>query len=611
VISTPDQSANQKAAGEKRSDAASSIPAWRLALALAALAIVAYCPALRAGFIWDDDSYVTQNTTLHALEGLRQIWFHPGKTPQFYPLVHTSFWIEYHLWGLNPAGYHAVNVLLHAFGAILLWRALRRLEVPGAWLAAALFAVHPIEVESVAWITERKNVLSAVFYFAATLMYLRFFELSDTPADRRRRAGFYVGAVALFVAALWSKTVTCSLPAALLLARWWKTGTVRWRDVSPLAPFFVIGAGLGLLTAWLEKHHVGAAGGEWTLTFPERVCLAGRALWFYAGKLAWPARLAFIYPRWNVASNSFWPLFPLAAAGVVAALWFARRRIGRGPLAAVLFFAGTAGPSLGFFDVYPFRYSFVADHFQYLAGVGLIVLAAAGLSRAPKIISAAVLLLLGVLTWQQAGIYKNLETLWRDTLAKNPDSWLAHNNLGLELEYSGRLDEALFHYREAQRVRPEYFETYHNLGNLFLRRGRPQEAIQNFQEMVQLNRFPETISAANNGIGVAYGMAGDYDTAIEYFRTALEVNPGYAEAEMNWGNALKMQGKSDEAIGHFQRAVQFAPRDAEAHFRLASMLAQLGRNPEAMTETQATLQLRPDYPEARRLLQELQSPAGP
>ncbi|HEX4342912.1 MAG TPA: O-GlcNAc transferase, partial [Verrucomicrobiae bacterium] len=321
---------------------------------------IAYQPMWHAGFIWDDDAYVTNNQTLHDLNGLKQIWLEPKATPQYYPLVYTTFWLEYHTWKLNPLGYHVVNVLLHALGSLLLWRVLKRLALPGAWLAAAIFALHPVNVESVAWVTERKNVLSAVLFFAAALAYLRFDGLAES---KKRLWTWWCAALLLFIGALLSKTVACSLPAALLLVCWWKKGRVTMADVLPLIPFFIMGLGLGLHTAWLEKHHVGASGAEWSLSFIERCLIAGRALWFYAGKLVWPSQLTFIYPRWQIGTGVWWQwLFPLAVLAVVVTLWRARKRLGRGPLVAVLFFAGTLLPALGFFDLYPMRYSFVADH---------------------------------------------------------------------------------------------------------------------------------------------------------------------------------------------------------------------------------------------------------
>ena len=451
------------------------------------MTFVAYVPALQGGFVWDDDAYVTRNATLRDLEGLRRIWLEPTSFPQYYPLVFTTFWLEYHLWGLDPFGFHVTNVLLHASSAVLLWLLLRRLGVPGAWLAAAIFALHPVEAESVAWVTERKNVLSGLFYLAAFHAYWSFAdgEAPAHPASRRNRWAMYAASVLLFACALLAKTVTGSLPAALLLASCWKRGRVRAREVLALVPLVLVGVASGLNTAWMEKHVVGAQGTEWTLTFVERCCIAGRALWFYAAKIVWPYPLTFVYPRWHVDPSVWWQvLLPVAAVAVVVALWCLRRRIGRGPLAATLFFAGTLFPALGFFDFYPMRYSFVADHFQYLASIGLVTLLAAlatrvaGRQREVGSVAAAVLLVtLGAFTWRQGAIYANLETLWRDTVAKNPDAALAHNNLGLILDGRDRVDEAVAHYREALRLKPDFVEAQSNMGLALIRLGVAQDQL--------------------------------------------------------------------------------------------------------------------------------------
>ena len=567
------------------------LPVWQGGLIIL-LVFLAYLPALRGGFIWDDDYYVTQNPTLHDLGGLQRIWFKVGAVPQYYPMVHTTFWLEYHLWGLNPVGYHLINVLLHATAAILLWQVLLRLRIRGAWLAAVLFALHPVCVESVAWITERKNVLSAVFYFAAALAYLRFAAWAEPGGPNRLRWYWYLGALVLFMAALSSKTVTCSLPAALLLVSWWKKGRVQRGEILPLLPFFVLGVGLGLLTAWIEKYHVGAQGAAWSLTFSERCLIAGRALWFYAGKLVWPVPLAFIYPRWKIEPAVWWQwLFPVAAAGVVAGLWLARRRLGKGPLVAVLFFAGTLGPALGFVNVYPMRYSFVADHFQYLAGVGLITLCAAGLARMPRIIPATLVVLLGALAWQQAGIYRNLETLWRDTLAKNPDCWLAHNNLGLLLNNQGRNEEAMEHYRKAVQIDPNDFEALYNLGIALAAQGQFNEAIENFRKAIQIK--PNDCDALNN-LGIALAAKGRFDEAFENFRKAIQINPNDCDALDNLGTALAERGQFDEAIENYHKAIQINSNRPQTFFHLGTTLGQSGRTREAVVQYREALKLNPN-----------------
>lgn len=575
------------------------LPLWQGGLIIL-LVILAYLPALRDGFIWDDDSYVTENSTLHDLNGLRRIWFEVGAVPQYYPMVHTAFWVEYHLWGLNPIGYHLINILLHAGAAVLLWQGLRRLQVPAAWLAAVIFALHPVEAESVSWVTERKNVLSAVFYFAAALAYFRYVAWAGSEGQSRHRWCWYLGSLGLFLAALLSKTVTCSLPAALLLVCWWKKGRVQWGDIRPLLPFFVLGAGLGLLTAGMEKYHVGAQGADWSFTFADRCLIAGRALWFYAGKLVWPLQLTFIYPRWDIEAAVWWQwLFPLAAIGAVAGLWLARRRIGKGPLVAVLFFAGTLGPALGFINVYPMRYSFVADHFQYLAGIGLITLGAAGLNRIPRVFPAALVVLLGALTWQQTGIYRNLEILWRDTLAKNPDCWLANNNLGIYLYHEGHLAEAIEHYRMAIHTNPERGDAYYELGVALAAGGRLDEAIENYRQAIRLN--PDYANALNE-LGNAFAAKGQWDEAIKNYRQAIQANPNFPQALSNLGVALATQGHLDEAVASFRRAVQINPNSPDTRNNLGLALLSKHQFAAAIRQFQEALRLKPDYAAAQHNL---------
>ncbi len=567
------------------------------ALLIVVLVLVAYGPALRSAYIWDDPEYVTQNPALRSAQGLERIWFEPGATPQYYPLVFTFFWTEYHLWGLDPFGYHLVNVLLHALGALLIWSLLARLSVPGAWAAAALFALHPVHVESVAWITERKNVLSLVLYLSSFLAYLRFAVPRGGAAPARR---FYFLAMILFLCALLSKTVACTLPAAILLVLIWKKGRLVLRDVLPLVPFFAAGATMGLMTVWMEKFHVGALGDEWSLTLPERCLLAGRIPWFYAGKLVWPVGLVFIYPRWVIDTSAWWQyLFPLAGAVVIAVLWLKRRRWGAGPLVAVLFFGGTLVPALGFFNVYPMRFSFVADHFQYLASAGLIALgtalSAAAASRLgswgrPSVVAlcSAVLAFFGTITWHQCHTYKDQETLWRDTLDKNHAAWIAHNNLGEILVAQGRFDEAMLHLNEALELKPGLSEAQGNLANALFRKGRIDEAVSLYQEMLRTE--PENAKAQSN-LGAILESRGELAEAAARYGEALRINPGYANAHFNLANVLVKQEKLADAAGHYAEAVRLAPGFAKAHYRLGKVLQGLGRNGEAGESFRTALRL--------------------
>jgi tetratricopeptide (TPR) repeat protein len=583
----------------------------RMALLLAVLTVTAYLPALAARYIWDDEAYVTGNETLRTLGGIVPIWLEPWATPQYYPLVHTSFWLEYRLWGLWPAGYHAINVLLHAANALLVFLLLRRLRVPGAAAVAAVFAVHPVHVESVAWITERKNVLSALFY----LLSLWQLTAPPPPGEGKDKAGAraYGLAFLFFVCALLSKTVTASLPAAYLLIVWWKEGRIARRSVVAMIPFFIVGALAGSSTAWLEKTRVGAYGREWDLSLADRILIAGRAAWFYAAKLVWPHPLIFIYPRWTIDPHRLAPwLFPAAALLTVTVLAVLRRRLGRGPLTAALFFGGTLVPALGFFDIYPMRYSFVADHFQYLASLGILTTLVAAAARwagerpdrteGARVAAAAVVLTLATLTFVQAGHYHDYETLWLDTLAKNPACWMAANNLGLVYEKTGRLDDAVARYEEALRIQPDFPDAHTNLGNVLLAKGRKDEALAHLRESVRL--APDSAEAWNN-LGGGLNETGRTTEALECYRRAVSLTSDDARLHLNLGAALTAAGALDEATSELEKTTARGPSPAlpasraAAHFNLGNALFQKERLAEAADQYRRALTLRPDDLDSR------------
>ena len=568
------------------------------ALLLVGLTAGAYVPAMSGGFIWDDDDYVQDNLALRSLAGLGQIWFQPGTTRQYYPLVHTTYWLEYRLWGLDPTGYHVVNVILHALSAVLVWRLLIRLKVAGAWAAAALFALHPVHVESVAWITERKNVLSGAFYLSAAWAYLR--------CQEARSPRLYWAALFLFAAALLSKTVTCTLPVALLLVLWWKGQTPMRRTAVVLVPFFALGVAMSGVTVWMERHSVGAWGPEWDLSLVERGLIAGRALWFYAAKLLVPLDLAFIYPRWEIDATAVWQyVYPAGALGVGALLWAFRERWGRGVLTGALFFAGTLTPALGFFNFYPMLYSFVADHFQYLASLGLLALVAAGGHRtwtrlgrpaAGPVALAVALALCGLLTWQQGQVYADLETLWRDTLKKNAGAWIAHNNLANILKERGQLDQAIGHYRQALLLKPGSAQIHLNLADAHRARGEPAAAMRHYGRA--LNAEPDRVETYLK-LGNALLGQNAVTEAIDHYRRALRLAPDLALAHSNLGAALAIQRRDAEAIEHYQRALQLNPDFAEAHNNLGRLLALRGQFAEAIEHYRRALQLKPTYRQAR------------
>jgi tetratricopeptide (TPR) repeat protein len=401
------------------------------------------------------------------------------------------------------------------------------------------------------------------------------------------------------VVGLGAKTIIASLPAALLVVVWWKQGlpAVR-RNIAPLLPFFIAGIAAGLFTVSMEQHLISAGAADANLSFIERGLIAGRALWFYLGKLAWPAELIFIYPRWQISAAASWQyLFPAAALVLLIALWAIRNR-SRAPLAALLYFGGTLFPALGFLNVYPFRYSYVADHFQYLASIGPIALASAGLALAIRsvalrnLVAGALALVLAALTYHHAGAFRDIETLWRSVIAKNPQGWLAHNNLGLELLRTDREDEALEHFRKAVELNPGFAEAQNNFANRLSRRGRVDEAIGHYQKAIELN---PAYAEAQNNLGTALLRAGRTDEAIAALQKALEMDPQYAEAHNNLGNALQLAGRADEGATHFQKALELKPDYAGAHYNLANHFLQQRRASEAVTEYQKALQIDPAH----------------
>ncbi len=594
VAPDSDRPSDGDSSSEQASPDVPSRPVVRLIwmVMLLAATLIAYLPALRCGYIWDDEAYV-QNFRLRDAEGLGRIWFDLGSIPQYYPLVHTTYWLERRLWGDLPAGYHLVNVLLHGLAAVLVYRILTGLRVPGAWLAAAVFALHPIQVESVAWITERKNVLSGVFYLLAMLAYFRFARLDESrPTENRGR--WYGVSLLAFVCAMLSKTVTSTLPPALLLITWWKRGKIMWRDVLTILPFLVIGAPLGILSAWMEKNNVGAKGPQWDFSLLDRFLIAGRALWFYPAKLLSPSKLTFIYPRWEIDSTAAWQyVYPAAAIGVLVALWLARHRLGRGPLVGVLFYAGTLVPALGFFDVYPMRYSFVADHFQYLAGLGLVAVLAGFVGHrlasmeAEKrntlgILVGIVLCVLGALTWMQCFVYLNLETLWKDTVRKNPGSYLAQNNLGEIYLDNKELELALPHFEAALKAKPDHASTHNNLGNIYQLQGKFEEAERKYRQAIKYN--PDHPMVRNNLGTVLFEMKRNR-AAEEQYNKALAMNPKLIIARGNLSDLLYSERRFAEAEHHLRTALTMEPTNRLLLQRLSQVMQarQRGTSSSAIT----------------------------
>src|SRR5437667_1855398 len=577
----------------------SFVPWWRVylfGLLLAVVTIFAYKPAWNGGFIWDDDAYVTNNELLTAPDGLGRIWFSFDSPSQYFPLVYTMFRIERALWGLNPAGYHWTNLLLHVANALLVWRVLACLKIPGAWLAGAIFALHPVQVESVAWITERKNVLMGFFFLLTLLAWIAFVD------ERTKRPWhWYVLALALYVLALSAKTTACTLPVALLLILWLQKKPINWRRILQIVPFFLLGLGMGLVTVWWERYHQGTRGVLFALSPIERVLVASHAVWFYLGKLIWPSNLTFIYPRWNIApGHALDYVWLLAGAGLCVAICFLRRYVGRGVEVAAVFFVATLSPVLGFIMLYTFRYTFVADHYQYLACIGPIALASAGVANLANafkrcrlfILSAAVCVVaaLAVLAWRQSAMYGDIEALWRTTLARNPSCWMAHNNLGVVLFEKGQTDEAIAHYRTTLQMQPDFWDADYNLGSALLIKGEVDEAIAYCNRAVAMEPNDPDAQVA---LGNALAGKERIDDAIVHYEKALAMRPDYFIARYTLSHALLQKGEIDAAIVQSRAALSIQPENADAHTNLAIALDEKGQTAEAITHYQKAMEIAP------------------
>jgi tetratricopeptide (TPR) repeat protein len=575
---------------------------------------LAYQPAWNGKPIWDDDIHIT-SAELSSFHGLGRIWTDPAAAPQYYPLLHTVFWIEHKLWGTWPLPYHLLNIGLHALTALLLWRILERLQLPGAWLAAGIFALHPVLVESVAWISELKNTLSGALCAGSALLYLKY--------DQERKRSSYFIAFALFLAGVMTKTVIVTLPAVLLVILWWKRETLSWkRDFAPLIPFFVIGLVAGLVTVWVEQKFCAENGETFEFTLLDRFLIAGRLFWFYLAELLWPRDLMLIYPAWNISRAVWWQyLFPVAALILFLRLWIIRKK-SRGPLAAALCFLLMLFPVLGFFNLSYFMSAvgahrhtaiFRADHFQYLATVAIIAPVSSGVTWLAARIEAnlrplvyagsvALLLLFATMTWAQSAIYRDAETCFRAVIAKNPNSATARSNLGGALLNKGSVDEAIVQLKRSVEIDPDYQFGHYNFAAALLEKGEPDEAIPHLRTVLKAN--PNHMKAYYT-LGNALSKKGEVEEAAASYKRALQLQPDFPDAHTNLGNLLLEKGEIDEALKHYRATLELQPHAAAAHYNFAVGLVRKGALDSAIEELRIALRIDPAYPDAEPLLRDL------
>jgi tetratricopeptide (TPR) repeat protein len=574
---------------------------FRAALILL-LVFIAYLPVLKAGFIWDDDDFLTNNALIKASDGLYRFWF-TTEPPDYFPLTSTMLWIEWRVWGGNAMGYHVINILLHGLTSILLWMVLKEMGIPWSWLGGLLFGLHPVAAESVAWITERKNTLPMVFYILSFLFFIR--------SEKKDSRSYYYGSLVIFFLALLSKTSVVMLPIVLGFFLWWKHGKMGWAEIKKLLPFLGLSCVLGLVTIWFQYNR---AIGEDVIrhdSLAERFVIAGWAVWFYLWKALLPIRLCFVYPRWNPRALSLVSFIPWMGIGILAVILYRKRRgWGRPFIFGLGYYLANLLPILGFFNIYFMKYSLVADHWQYTALAGITSLAT-GLGgyyhtksgiRAKQIVpamGAAVTALFLVLTYQQSQIYRDAETLWKDTLRKNPKAGLALNNMGMICEKLKEWDNALYYYTAAMEAMPGDALILYNRGNACKETGNINQAILNYQKA--LSYKPSFFHAWNN-LGLAYEMKGDLEKARECFERAQKIDPGFAKAYLNEGNLLASQKKYEEAISFYQKVLELSPENPDGHGNLANTLAEMERYEEALFHYEKALSLDPDNPTIKKNL---------
>jgi tetratricopeptide (TPR) repeat protein len=570
---------------------------WLRAAAIVAAAFVVHAPALHGSSLWDDRVDLPDNVQLRTLGGLWNIWAHPTVLYDFYPLKHTVQWIQWQLWGEHTLGYHVTNVALHALSALLFWRVLGQLGVRLAWIGGLIFTVHPLTVESVAWIAELKNTLSLPPLLLATSAFLVWL---DGP-----RRGACHRALAWFLVAMLCKTSVAMFPCTLLLLVWWKHGTLTRRDLVATAPFFAVSLVLGLVTVWFQVNR--AIAGE-VITIggsAARLALAGTAGGFYFLKCLWPSGLLPIYPRWAVTPFSLWHAFAcIAPVAVLALCWWRRARWGRHGLLGLGWFALHVAPFVGLITASYMRFTWVMDHFAYVAVLGVIGFAVAALQHvpSPRVALAGALAVASSFTWQSrsyAHIFRDEHSLWSFTVERDPSAWLAHYNLGVVLYKRGELEAARRHYETTLQLKPDYAEAHGNLGILLADQGDLANGLAQLRESIRLD---PTYAEGYSNLGFALLNAGQVPEAIAALNRSVQVKPDYVDAYANLGAALRRAGRTAEAIAQFQTILRLRPDSPVVCFNLGNAQRDLGQLRESVASYERAIALKPDLAVAHRNL---------
>ena len=563
-----------------------------LALTLLIVTVAIYWPALRGEFIWDDLLIVKKNPIVTGELTAASIWFRTD-----FPLSILGFWLQWLAWGGHPSGFHAVNLALHLANTVLLWRVLTRLNVPGCGLAAALFAVHPLCVASVAWISEFKNTLSLLFFLLSLWCWLRFTESPQTKAQSIR---WYALTLIAFVLALLAKTSTVVLPVVLLALAWWQSGKITRRDILHVLPCFVLGLAFGIMTIWFQQHQLRLTENLEPQSFGSRIAIAGMALWFYLGKILFPLNLAAIYPRWQPDASSLVSYLPAVIWCAVVAICLAtRKRWGLVPVLAAVCFTAALFPVLGFFNFYFSAISRVSDHFTYLPLIVVVTFLSAGLKRflpqtAFPAVAVVIVVAFAALASQRARVYATDEALWRDTLAKNQAAWTAHNNLACILAEQNHMDDAMAHFKASLKLNPRNASAHLNLGRLLLMRRQFSAAELHLRSAVELKPADVDSRIAYAELLFAARKTGE---AVAQSREALKLKPDQPDLLSNL--AWVLATAADASLRDGPEAVRFAERacqltrfeQAQMVGTLAAAYAEAGRFEEAVTTARKAIEL--------------------
>jgi len=596
---------------------------WKFAKVAAIIlaAVLPYLPALRGGFVWDDEPLITANPLLRTPSGLAEIWS-GSRTADYFPVTNTVFWIEHHLFGDNPTGYHALNILLQAANALLLWRVLRRLQIPGAFLTALIFAIHPVHAESVAWISELKNVLSMFFFLISGLLFLGI-------EDQRilNRALAYSASLVAFLLALLSKTQVVFLPVALLLCAWWRDSTfdpkreskdnsLRFqREIARTVPFFVIALVFGLITIWFQNRGIGEE--EIILgPFTRRLTNAGLAIWWYAKQVFAPVRLMAVYPQWRFDAPALVEWLPLTA--LIGALLLVWRRHYRGLLFAFAYFIVALLPVIGTVRMlYPRSGALVADHLQYFANISLIALFSAGVARLwstrrreVRIVTGTIIFvlfaLMGSYTWVRAGVYRDEQTFWQDNFSKNPNTWQGHNRVGQLLFSQEKFAEALPHFERAVQLKPELADNYNLLGLVYCRLQRFEEGIAQYRKGLQLKEERPSTAQSASMATMRVNLANALTLTGNSFNDLARAASDQGDIAAAQADAKEMNARFNEAVEQYEKALAIEPEHPAIHRNLGILLSQMGRNEEAIVHLRKVLQLVPNEPSARETLEAIE-----